>query len=127
MLLLAVLAAPCWPSPAPAADDSPGLHYYYPVKRADPPRVIETEVCVYGATPGGVTAAVQARRMGKKAVLLEFGRHLGGMTAGGLSQTDGGEKSITGGIADEFYTRVGRRGLSPIPGRGDLPRPARQG
>ena len=96
------------PSGAPAGA-SPGLRYYYPVPLANPPRVIEADVCVYGATPGGVTAAVQASRMGKRAVLVEFGRHVGGMTASGLSDTDGGDKKITGGIADEFYARLGKR------------------
>jgi hypothetical protein len=86
-----------------------GLQYYFPPQPSREPLSIEADVCVYGATPGGVTAAIQASRMGKKAVLLELGRHVGGMTAGGLSDTDGGDKSITGGIADEFYARVKRR------------------
>src|SRR6478735_2873421 len=45
--------------------------------------------------------------MGKKAVLLEFGTHIGGLTTGGLTATDGG--SAAGGIAREFYTRVGKQ------------------
>jgi len=85
-----------------------GLHYYFPPTHKEKPRVIDADVCVYGATPGGVTAAIQASRMGKHAVLLELGRHIGGMTAGGLSDTDGGDKAITGGLADEFYKWVGR-------------------
>ena len=98
---------------------APGLCYYYPVPPANPPRLIEADVCVYSATSGGVTAAVQASRMGKKAVLIEFGRHVGGMTASGLSDTDGGENSVTGGITAEFYNRVladkyGKRALHPF-------------
>jgi hypothetical protein len=92
-----------------SAEAPDGLHYYFPPKLSKAPQLIEADVCVYGATPGGVTAAMQASRMGKKAVLLELGRHVGGMTAGGLSDTDGGDKSITGGIADEFYARLKRR------------------
>ena len=94
------------------AQDQPSAavpRYYYPVPAADPPQVIEADVCIYGATPGGVTAAVQAARMGKRAVLVEFGRNVGGMTASGLSDTDGGEPAITGGLADEFYARLGKR------------------
>src|SRR6185369_10427206 len=53
-----------------------------------PAETFETDVCVYGGTAGGVAAAVQAARMGKTVVLLEFGRHLGGMTSGGLGATD---------------------------------------
>jgi hypothetical protein len=69
---------------------------------------IETDICVYGGTAGGVAAAVQAARSGKRAVLLEAGMHLGGMTSGGLGQTDIGNKAAIGGIAREFYQRVGR-------------------
>lgn len=69
---------------------------------------IETDVCIYGGTAGGVAAGVQATRMGKTAVLVEFGDHLGGMTSGGLGATDIGNKAAIGGIAREFYQRVAR-------------------
>lgn len=39
--------------------------------------VIETDICIFGGTSGGVIAGVQAVRMGKRAVITEFGRHLG--------------------------------------------------
>lgn len=42
---------------------------------------IETDVCIYGGTSGGVTAAVQTARMGKRVVLIEPGRHLGILAA----------------------------------------------
>ena len=48
------------------------------------------------------------RRMGKSVVLIEPGRHLGGLTAGGLGATDIGNKEAIGGIAREFYRRLGR-------------------
>ena len=100
----------------PAADlpepAIPGLRYYYPPSKVEP-RVVETDVCVYGGTSGGVAAAVQAARLGKRAVLLEFGKHLGGLSSGGLSQTDGGEPDVCGGIAREFYRRVGQSGFRP--------------
>jgi choline dehydrogenase-like flavoprotein len=69
-------------------------------------KTFETDVCVYGGTAGGVAAAVQAARMGKTVVLLEFGHHLGGMTSGGLGATDIGNKAAIGGIARELYHRV---------------------
>ena len=84
---------------------SPNLKHYYPVAPVATPQTIDTDVCVYGGTSGGVTAAIQATRMGKKAVLVEFGTHVGGLTTGGLSATDGG--SAAGGLAKEFYGRVG--------------------
>ena len=68
--------------------------------------VIEADLCVYGATAGGVAAAVQAARMGKTAVIAEFGSHVGGLTSGGLGATDIGNKAAIGGIAREFYHRV---------------------
>jgi hypothetical protein len=70
---------------------------------------LETDICVYGGTAGGVAAAVQAARVGKRVVLLEFGDHLGGMTSGGLGQTDIGNKAAIGGISREFYQRVGKK------------------
>lgn len=95
--------------PAPAIA---GLRYYYPPATV-PPRVIDADVCIYGATSGGVVAAIQASRMGKKAVLLEFGKHVGGLTSGGLSHTDGGSPSVCGGIAREFYDRAGQANFKP--------------
>jgi len=67
---------------------------------------IDADVCVYGGTSGGVTAAVQAARMGKRVVLVEPGRHLGGMTSGGLSAVDIGDPRSVGGIAREYFTRL---------------------
>lgn len=66
------------------------------------------DVVVYGGTSGGVAAAVQAARMRKRVVLIEPGKHLGGLTSGGLGATDIGNKSAIGGISREFYRRVGR-------------------
>src|ERR1051326_1406243 len=70
--------------------------------------ILESDIVVYGGTSSGVAAAVQAARGGKKVVLLEFGMHLGGMTCGGLGQTDIGNKAAIGGISREFYQRVGK-------------------
>lgn len=64
------------------------------------------DVVVYGGTSGGVTAAVQVARMGKTAVIIEPGRHLGGLSSGGLGATDIGNKAAIGGIAREFYGRI---------------------
>jgi hypothetical protein len=68
--------------------------------------VEEYDVVVYGGTAGGVAAAVQAARLGKRVVLIEPGKHLGGMTSGGLGATDIGNKAAIGGIAREFYQLV---------------------
>ena len=64
------------------------------------------DVVVYGGTSAGVVAAVQAKRMGKTAIIVEPEKHLGGLTAGGLGWTDSGSKAVIGGISREFYQRV---------------------
>ena len=64
------------------------------------------DVVVYGGTSAGVAAAVQASRMGKSAVLIEPGKHLGGLSSGGLGMTDIGDSTTVGGIAYDFYRRV---------------------
>jgi len=102
---LAALAVPVHAAPD---TPNPGLKYYYPVPQADPAVVIEADVCVFGGTPGGVAAAVQAARMGKKAVLVVVRRHVGGMTSGGLTATDVGKRAAIGGLANEVYERIGR-------------------
>jgi hypothetical protein len=66
------------------------------------------DIVVYGGTAGGVAAAVAAAREGARVVLLEPGRHLGGMTSGGLGATDHGRQNTIGGISLEFYQRLGK-------------------
>jgi len=87
---------------------APVLRYYAPLPPAAHPKVIETDLCVYGGTTGGLGASIQMRRLGKRAALMEFGQHLGGMTASGLGRTDFGNKAAIGGIAREFYRRLGK-------------------
>ena len=72
---------------------------------ADLPRV---DVCVYGGTASGVVAAATARARGKSVLLVEPGRHLGGMSSGGLGWTDFGNKAAVGGRSLDFYRRVGK-------------------
>ena len=67
------------------------------------------DLVVYGATAGGVMTAVAASRQGLKTVLLEPGTHVGGMATSGLSRTDVGKREVIGGLALEFYYRVGER------------------
>ena len=66
----------------------------------------ESDICVFGGTSGGVAAAVQVARMGKTVVLAEPGKHLGGMTSGGLSAVDIGDPRSVGGIAREYFTKL---------------------
>lgn len=70
--------------------------------------VIDADVVIYGGTSAGVVAAIKVVRSGKTAVLIEPGRHLGGLTSGGLGWTDSGDKNMIGGISREFYQRIKR-------------------
>jgi len=65
-----------------------------------------TDVIVYGGTSGAVTAAIQAKKMGKSVIMVSPDKHLGGLTAGGLGWTDTGKKEVIGGLSREFYERV---------------------
>lgn len=69
-------------------------------------QTFQSDVCVFGGTSGGVVAAVQAARMGKTVILAEPGKHLGGMTSGGLSAVDIGDPRSVGGIAREYFTKL---------------------
>jgi hypothetical protein len=107
---LAVLGFTC---NAVAEAKAGGPCYYRPVKERKP-ELLNCEVAVYGGTPAGVAAAVEAARMGRKTVLLSFNRHVGGMTSGGLTATDLGRKEAIGGLALDFFTRLGKdSGFSP--------------
>jgi hypothetical protein len=64
------------------------------------------DLVIYGGTSAGVAAAIQASRMGKSVILLEPGRRVGGLTTGGLGQTDIGNKQAIGGISREFYQNI---------------------
>jgi hypothetical protein len=66
----------------------------------------KADVVVYGASAGGVIAAVAAAREGKSVLLLEPGRHVGGMVSGGLGATDHGNRACIGGYSREFFNRV---------------------
>ena len=65
------------------------------------------DIVVYGGTAAAVMAAVAAARAGCVVTLLNPGSHLGGMTSGGLGATDVGDPSLIGGLARDFYRRIG--------------------
>ena len=66
----------------------------------------ETDIIIYGGTSAAVTAAVQAKKMGRSVAIVCPEIHLGGLTSGGLGYTDTGNKAVIGGLAREFYHRV---------------------
>ncbi|WP_438479265.1 FAD-dependent oxidoreductase [Oleiharenicola lentus] len=66
----------------------------------------EHDIVIYGGTSAAITAAVQAKKMGKSVIIVTPDKHLGGLSAGGLGWTDTGNKTIIGGLSREFYQRV---------------------
>ncbi|MEV0394424.1 FAD-dependent oxidoreductase [Polymorphospora rubra] len=85
----------------------PGLHHHLPPPVvADDAEPVHADLVVYGATSGGVTAAVRAAHEGLAVLLLAFDDHLGGMSAAGLGTTDVGRPDTVGGLARRFYADV---------------------
>ncbi|MCW0217479.1 MAG: FAD-dependent oxidoreductase, partial [Prosthecobacter sp.] len=68
----------------------------------------ESDVLVYGATPGGFCAAIAAAREGASVVLLEPTDHVGGVNTGGLSFSDSNQtvRSTVMGLFDEWHSRI---------------------
>ena len=64
------------------------------------------DVVVYGSTPGGLAAAVEAARRGERVLLACPKRHVGGMAASGLCTTDAVRKHLFGGFVHEFISAV---------------------
>lgn len=91
LLTLCLVSPPSWLHSADGVQDADELTY---------------DVVVYGGTSAGIAAAIQVKRMGGSVVVIEPSRRIGGLTTGGLGQTDIGNKAAIGGIAREFYQRV---------------------
>ncbi len=67
---------------------------------------IDTDVCIYGATPAGIAAAVSAAKGGSTVRLVEPTETIGGLLTSGLSYTDFRSfESLTGFFFD-FSQRV---------------------
>lgn len=64
------------------------------------------DIVIYGCTSGGIIAAVQAKKLGKSAILVCPEKHLGGLSSQGLGWTDTGDNSVIGGLSRDFYARI---------------------
>ena len=82
------------------------LSYFLSVSFQSKPTTYD--LCIYGGTSAGVIAAYTAAKMGKRVILIEPGKHLGGLSAGGLGYTDIGNKYAITGLAREFYRKIGK-------------------
>ena len=67
---------------------------------------VNCDLVVYGSSPAALTAAIEAQAMGRTAVIVSPETRIGGLTTGGLGQTDIGNKSAFGGLALSFYRDV---------------------
>lgn len=80
-------------------------------------RVIHADVCVVGAGISGVSAAVEARRLGRSVVLVDALPRMGGQAVNGMIGTFAGLLSngrrpfqLTYGIASDILRDLGREG-----------------
>lgn len=67
----------------------------------------EYDVCIYGGSASGIMAAYSAAQMGLNVLVIEPTVRFGGLTTGGLGQTDIGNKQVVKGLALQFYRRLG--------------------
>jgi len=69
---------------------------------------LETEVCVYAATPSGILAAVAVKRAGRSVVVVEPSRWVGGVLGAGLKpMQDCPNYNATGGLTKELLRTLG--------------------
>ena len=73
-----------------------------------PASAADYDIVIYGGTPAAVTAAVQAKKMGRSVIIVCPEKHLGGLSSGGLGYTDTGNKAVIGGLS-----RASAKGGSP--------------
>ena len=76
-------------------------------------QIYNSDIVIYGATSSGVIAAIEASRLGNEVILIEPSSRIGGLTTGGLGQTDIGNKQVIGGIALEFYQNIKKHYENP--------------
>ncbi len=91
---------------------------------AAPAATIEAEICVVGAGIAGVSAALEAARLGRKVVLVDGLPALGGQAVNSVIGTFCGLYSngthgyqLTHGIADDILRELGARGRAALPPR----------
>ena len=66
------------------------------------------DVVVYGATPGGISAALSAAGQGRRVALVAYNTHVGGMMTSGLGKSDVENRAMIGGLFREFTRRIKR-------------------
>jgi hypothetical protein len=66
----------------------------------------QSDVIIYGATPSGIFAAINAARQGHTVSLFEEYKHIGGLMTGGLSFTDFISQESLSGTFNEYRFRA---------------------
>lgn len=80
----------------------------------------KVDVCIYGATPAGITAAIAAKQEGATVLLIEPSRWVGGILGAGIKpKQDCAKESAVGGLTK---TRIFAMGNSPPAIRADFER-----
>ncbi|MFP4366937.1 MAG: FAD-dependent oxidoreductase [Bacteroidales bacterium] len=67
------------------------------------------DIVIYGASSAGIIAGVAAAKQGRFVIIVEPSGHLGGLTTGGLGQTDigvEGEGGAIGGMSFDLYRKI---------------------
>ncbi len=87
---------------------------------ACPAAAVSVDLVVYGGTAAGVMAAVQAKRLGRSVALVAPEKHVGGIAVDGLGSNDVNNhwfrnEAAIGGLAAEYYLRIGRKYGQPGP------------
>ncbi len=72
-------------------------------------RQVKTEVCVYGATPSGILAAIAVRQGGRPVVIVEPSRWVGGILGAGLKPSQDCPNILaTGGMTRDLLGTLGQ-------------------
>src|SRR4051812_18066789 len=79
-------------------------------KDADLDRADSFDVVVYGGVPCGIAAALAATRENMSVLLIDPSRHVGGLSTSGINTAESEHmlRWTIGGLALEFYERLGR-------------------
>jgi hypothetical protein len=73
------------------------------------PKTVQVDIVIYGATSAGIIAAYTAKKMHHTVLVVDPGKHIGGLTSGGLGFTDIGNKYAVSGLGLDFYRKVGKK------------------
>ena len=71
---------------------------------------VQVDICIYGATPAGINAAIAGQREGKSVLIVEPGRWVGGILGAGISPIqDCSSLDPVGGLTRKQILSLGRK------------------